>query len=823
MGAADPVTPTKPRAGNARRSKQQLQQLRRSPPSSLKFNCWLPGTWPDSPVVQPDTVAALTTNTALTVEAAFIANATPTHNVTPISDVDVDMTPPSSPQDASFTSVDGSPIGLEEDCAMKDAIVDCAMEDAADWSEFEPSLTSTPRHVFESSDSPVKALPVEPVTPVTPVRRRVEPSFPTAPPSPIKMTPALPNSQGMSFNITQMWPTGGYYVPPDFDNTPPNIFAPKPSDDDSTSRRASSPTTKAPDCNHVSPSPARKNDTPVSTPTKASTNSPAMIGSKTSISGSPSPCNKLLELHRLSPTFSARGYHTRPSSPPPHRGPLRTNVLKSALHLERARAIATAARVAHAKYKAAHDARNNGNAEARAKDNLDVEETGDNTQVSIHTTSSYDNDLSTLPDAPTPPAKKSVTFTVNQHVRTFYQDALVSEYQDSTLLSIISCTDPAAARAALRMSQSSEEGLLAEEGRLAEEGHFFEESKSPEKCPDSPTRKAPPKSDIPEVSLVEDLTAALHIDSDDGGFRGVPQDIFDYSDDEDSLEESQLSIELVDELYEDVEQQLKIAPPQNIPLVPAPTTKPLVSPLTDAEKDILNAAIKATDNGRNHIQLVPGKLSTHDFSTLLPREFNGDPRAWLNDNIVNEYLNTLVDDIKKKEGYEHQKDGPAPSVHAFASQWYNNMCNNPTSVARWAFRKNLAGTLLLDARLMLFPICLGGNHWVLLAIKGRERFIEVYDSLGRKSEGGIVKVARDWLKMELGDLYVAAEWKDDQQRERSQKQQNSSDCGVFTLLNALCLLRGEEHSRVVPVEFMDDARRRLAVSLLAGQPTTELD
>ena len=42
-------------------------------------------------------------------------------------------------------------------------------------------------------------------------------------------------------------------------------------------------------------------------------------------------------------------------------------------------------------------------------------------------------------------------------------------------------------------------------------------------------------------------------------------------------------------------------------------------------------------------------------------------------------------------------------------------------------------------------------------------------------------------------------------------------------MNALVLIRGDAPDRVVATNGMDDARKRIAATLLAGQPTTELE
>ncbi|KAF2655563.1 cysteine proteinase [Lophiostoma macrostomum CBS 122681] len=243
--------------------------------------------------------------------------------------------------------------------------------------------------------------------------------------------------------------------------------------------------------------------------------------------------------------------------------------------------------------------------------------------------------------------------------------------------------------------------------------------------------------------------------------------------------------------------------------------KPLIPELTDEDYDILQVALDGTDNGSIELELVEGKLTTHDFKTLLPDLFNGNKLAWLNDNIINEYLSLLVEAEKARLGFTHTRNGSAPPVHAFASQWYTSMRNNPDSVTRWATRKNLGQGQFLDARLILIPIC-DQSHWRLIAIKPQDRLVEYYDSLNGEGDRYFLHVI-EFLKKVLGREYSKGQW--DFRNRPSVPQENNSDCGVFTCLNALCLLRQIDVSylEACAEPGMTEPRCRLAVTLLKGQ------
>ncbi|EDU42074.1 C-terminal catalytic domain containing protein [Pyrenophora tritici-repentis] len=395
----------------------------------------------------------------------------------------------------------------------------------------------------------------------------------------------------------------------------------------------------------------------------------------------------------------------------------------------------------------------------------------------------YTNDLSFLSDAPTPSPRKGVKWAVYAGAKRFYYDERVSEMLDSTLETIGSSPARGVWRNFPANNQITDDSYAPSSGES-----------SATNSPQTTSQRGPDSN---------------------SGFHGVPDDTFDASDD--SLEESQISFELLEDLQNEMQKKLALAPPpppSPSPPSPPPPPKPLVTPLSPEETAILEAAAADTSNGlKSDKWVIDEKLYARDFGTLLPRLFNGSPKAWLNDSIVNEYLSIIVAAKKKEAGFEHKRGGPAPPVHAFSSFWYA-----AADTTRWSGRAQLKGKQYLDAQLILYPICDNG-HWRLLAVYPKDRSIEYLDSLGLDGQKYIDKLMA-YLEKELGDLFIPSEWNKDTVQ-RSRQQMNGSDCGVFTLLNALALLRGDDTNLVLPTDGMDDARRRIAATLLAGRPTTE--
>lgn len=455
------------------------------------------------------------------------------------------------------------------------------------------------------------------------------------------------------------------------------------------------------------------------------------------------------------------------ASPIPHDltiSDLKKKSLESSVLSINAPTIAANAQEASAWYKAELEARQNQEADARAT-----------TELEYYSPASIDIGLSFLPDAsssefeilhsptPSPRRRKTVRWSSQSNVKPFYFDERISEMLDSTLESI----------------------------------------RSPPPKPDFDDDDDEGSEDLEEATFEEPDLEYTCADPVDGPSL------------DDFLEESQLSSELLGDLQEDFKQLLALEP------AAPPPPRPLVAPLSDEERDCLEDIARKSEHGHNQgFVIVPNKVTARDFGTLLPEQFNGSAKAWLNDEIVDQYLALLVKQLNEDCGFTFKRGGPAPPYHAFSSHWYNSVKGGVKNVERWAGRVGLGGKQYLDAKVVLYPIC-DGSHWRLLAVKPRERIIEYLDSLGWDGSKYISKLQLS-LKHELGELYKADEWTVLEQQ-RSSRQLNGSDCGVFVLLNALVLLRGDDTKKVIACNGMHEARERMAHTIITGRPTTELD
>ncbi|KAJ4366074.1 hypothetical protein N0V95_000301 [Ascochyta clinopodiicola] len=444
----------------------------------------------------------------------------------------------------------------------------------------------------------------------------------------------------------------------------------------------------------------------------------------------------------------------------------------------------------NAYYKAELETRENKDADARAA-----------AEPSYHNpVDTIDTDVSILPEAntiltsrtpsPSPVRRTSVQWASYSTVKSYYVDEKISEMLDSTLEAIkTSAPKPT-------LDEVDEDKDCEDEAKVDD----YRESDEEAEVDDHEDHK---EAEVVDHGDHDEKAEDLYPDSD--------SDFDDLLDELDaSLEESQPSKELLQDLEENFKNLLSKSKPQPLQL------KPLIAPLSAAERTQLeDIAIKSNHGLNEAFPIIPHKISARDFGTLLPDQFNGSAKAWLNDEIVNEYLAVLVKDLNESAGFVFKRGGPAPPYHAFSSHWYNSIKGGVKNVERWASRACLGGKQFLDAKLVLYPIC-DGSHWRLLAVKPKKRVIEYLDSLGWDGEKYVDKL-RLYLKHELKELYKDDEWTVVEQQ-RSSRQLNGSDCGVFVLLNALVLMLGYNMKRVIACNGMLEARERLAITIITGHP-----
>ncbi|NXC25353.1 SENP1 protease, partial [Campylorhamphus procurvoides] len=175
---------------------------------------------------------------------------------------------------------------------------------------------------------------------------------------------------------------------------------------------------------------------------------------------------------------------------------------------------------------------------------------------------------------------------------------------------------------------------------------------------------------------------------------------------------------------------------------------------------------------------------------------------WLNDEIINFYMNLLMERSKEK-GF--------PAVHAFNTFFFTKLKTaGYQAVKRWTKKVDI-----FSVDLLLVPIHLG-VHWCLAVVDFRKKTITYYDSMGGINSEAC-RVLLQYLKQESLDKkrkeFDTNGWALLSKKSQEIPQQmNGSDCGMFTCKYADCITKDK------PINFtqqhMPYFRKRMAWEIL---------
>lgn len=181
-------------------------------------------------------------------------------------------------------------------------------------------------------------------------------------------------------------------------------------------------------------------------------------------------------------------------------------------------------------------------------------------------------------------------------------------------------------------------------------------------------------------------------------------------------------------------------------------------------------------------------------------------RGWLNDELINGYLGLVAERCA-------DRGGQAGPVHVMSTYFYVKLCGasgyDYGGVRRWTKGVDLRG-----CSLVLIPVNVGNEHWILVALDVRRRRFDVWDSF-RAAHPTCIRLLRRYISDEWRDKYgevidVGA-WQCEY-RNDAPLQSNGWDCGVFVCAVARCLAL--EVGMDVSQELMGDIRRRIVFELM---------
>ncbi|XP_013874088.1 sentrin-specific protease 1 isoform X3 [Austrofundulus limnaeus] len=221
----------------------------------------------------------------------------------------------------------------------------------------------------------------------------------------------------------------------------------------------------------------------------------------------------------------------------------------------------------------------------------------------------------------------------------------------------------------------------------------------------------------------------------------------------------------------DVEVHVRVPLEKEVPLTPLVIEEPKLLEEKPEFPELTEEMEAEVDRvlmrgGSPHEVLSEGfglSLTRKDFQTL-------SNLNWLNDEVINFYMNLLV---------ERSKDPNMPSVNTFNTFFYPKLRSSGYSaVRRWTKRMDIFAKDLL-----LVPVHLG-MHWCLSVVDFRKKYVTYFDSMGGRNDDAC-RLLFNYLKQESLDkkgkeLDTSGWTLHSKKPSEIPQQMNGSDCGMFT-------------------------------------------
>uniref|UniRef100_A0A665XCC3 Sentrin-specific protease 1-like n=1 Tax=Echeneis naucrates TaxID=173247 RepID=A0A665XCC3_ECHNA len=219
----------------------------------------------------------------------------------------------------------------------------------------------------------------------------------------------------------------------------------------------------------------------------------------------------------------------------------------------------------------------------------------------------------------------------------------------------------------------------------------------------------------------------------------------------------------------DVEVHIRVPLEKEVPLTPVIEEpklleeKPEFPELTEEMEAEVNRVLRG---GSPHEVLSEGfglSLTRKDLHTL-------SNLNWLNDEVINFYMNLLV---------ERSKSPNLPSVNTFNTFFYPKLRSSGYSaVRRWTKKMDI-----FSKDILLIPVHLD-VHWCLSVVDFRKKAIMYFDSMGGNNDEAC-KILFEYLQQESKDkkgkeMDTSGWTLHSKKRSEIPQQMNGSDCGMFT-------------------------------------------
>eukprot|EP00941_MAST-03F_sp_MAST-3F-sp1_P003790 g3790.t1 len=277
-------------------------------------------------------------------------------------------------------------------------------------------------------------------------------------------------------------------------------------------------------------------------------------------------------------------------------------------------------------------------------------------------------------------------------------------------------------------------------------------------------------------------------------------------------------MEGMDELLADVDEKMRIDGEEDgeeRDLDFAKNYVELRKTLTEKEAEKVSSVIQS-HGSPNEVLVEKFKIpiTRSDIKTLRPG-------AWLNDEVLNFYMEILQERNKQQLGKASGPEGKmTPDCHFFLSYFFTKLVFGPTgycysNVRRWTRKVDL-----FKKDIILVPINLHNSHWTWAAIFPKKKRIHYYDSMsgnGRQYLKALFRYLKDEKEDKKKRFKDSPEFEEEGwtlSSESCPQQQNGYDCGVFSAIGVMHISNNE------PLNYsqrnMPFFRQHMVLSILNG-------
>ncbi|XP_068159187.1 sentrin-specific protease 1-like [Drosophila tropicalis] len=192
-------------------------------------------------------------------------------------------------------------------------------------------------------------------------------------------------------------------------------------------------------------------------------------------------------------------------------------------------------------------------------------------------------------------------------------------------------------------------------------------------------------------------------------------------------------------------------------------------------------------------------ITRNDIRTLIGS-------MWLNDEVINFYMNLLTDRSQRKAG-------KLPSVYAMNTFFVPRLLQNGhNGVKRWTRKVDLFSMDIIPV-----PVHVGGVHWCMAIIHMKNKTIRYYDSMGKPNQT-VLNALESYLRDESLDKRKQPFDTSDfliENVPNVPQQTNGSDCGVFSCMFAEYITRNRQLT--FSQEHMEYFRKKMILEICGGE------